>query len=277
MRQQTVSSAFTLIELLVVITVIAILVALLLPALTMAREQAKSLQCVANMRQWSYAWHVYGVDNDETPVYSNQATNHIFGSSGRWWFVWLDEYLPAAEVNDLLQCPIAQIHTGSDPATGIEGDYLYNRWLGRFAPGANLNFDLPSGVDGLHIGYGYNNWWEYDARGASSFSFLNEGGFPSIYAPRQPSITPVFMDATTPDLGWPVTGEAVSSEWMTRVGVTRPWFLPLTRITMSRHGQRGTIDTTTAGVNMGMADGSARFVPAGEYVSLRWSRVYEPE
>src|SRR5947209_7192066 len=60
---------FTLIELLVVIAIIAILAAILFPVFAQARESARSVSCLSNMKQMGLALRMYSQDYDET--YSN--------------------------------------------------------------------------------------------------------------------------------------------------------------------------------------------------------------
>ncbi len=66
---------FTLIELLVVMAIIAILAAMLLPALAKAKQKAQGIQCISNLRQLSLGWKMYSGDNQGLLVPNGDETH----------------------------------------------------------------------------------------------------------------------------------------------------------------------------------------------------------
>jgi prepilin-type N-terminal cleavage/methylation domain-containing protein/prepilin-type processing-associated H-X9-DG protein len=127
---------FTLIELLVVIAIIALLMSILMPALTRVKKQARKVVCMTHLKQWGLIWKMYCDDNNGNWL------NGEGGGSGLWWIEPMLESYTIEE--DMRCCPQATKESGhgkigawADHAWesgGYIGSYGPNGWMCNLRP-----------------------------------------------------------------------------------------------------------------------------------------------
>src|SRR5258705_13884439 len=104
--QKNGSPGFTLIELLVVIAIIAILASMLLPALARAKERAKSIKCISNMRQMCLSYQLYADDRNDQLVtlylFDKAPPGAFYPGDVTWWVDLLRPYLQGTNI---IGCP----------------------------------------------------------------------------------------------------------------------------------------------------------------------------
>ncbi len=120
-------SGFTLIELLVVIAIIAILAAMMFPVFARAREKARQVACLNNMRQIGLAFGMYNEDHHRLPWDDLTMGGAPEGSAPTWtWRLMLQPYIHNTQIFVCPTAPDLNEFDGTFPDYGQDGGYAMN-------------------------------------------------------------------------------------------------------------------------------------------------------
>lgn len=268
MRLRT-KKAFALIELLVVIAIIALLLSILMPALTKVKKQAQAAICMSNIKQWGVIFTMYAGDNsDKFP--QNYPGGSLNTKESYWCFATMKYYddeslriCPAAKRN---KWAVAEVEAGRKPML-IDETYgkAFMNW-GPFAPkdtvtGSDWWDEYPEGS------YGMNEWCSSPSgpTGADNWPGISNNDskwWIKFISVSKPTDVPLFMDAFCVD-GYPQHSDSPPTDPDQHAG----WLSGSIKMyTMDRH---------SGGINTVFADTSARKVFIKELWTLKWQRDFD--
>ncbi len=253
-----VREGFTLIELLVVIAIIAILAAMLLPALSSAKMRGQQVRCLSNLKQLMLADIMYVHDNNKNlPYYP--------GNEQTLWMGTLIQY--QAQVHSIRLCPSAP---EKPPAVNA------NRW----GTVAEAWLWKTAGTNMLSGSFAFNGWFYSEDRYFSTGVDLQRH-FSKESSVQKPSQSPVFADCIWVDI-WPRPTDVparnlFSGDQAMGVGA-------MGRLTIARHGGRSPESaprSVPAGsrlpgaIDLAIFDGHVERVPLEKVWQFYWYRDYE--
>jgi prepilin-type N-terminal cleavage/methylation domain-containing protein/prepilin-type processing-associated H-X9-DG protein len=249
---------FTLTELLTVVGLITLLVSLLLPVVSKVRAAASNTNCLSNLRQMGVAWTMYGAENQgRLPHYMWSAS---FGNHS-WYGYWPGILAKNGVSDELLLCPAAREET-ANRSTGF-GNAAY-AWSGRYIPVGNGTAVRFNETTARVSSYGYNWYLHFN-----QFNGNARGSGNSLWQINNVANVPAFFDSAyadaKPDNGVEGVSEKIPPN-LQGEGLTlkspEQW-----RFLLARHGR---------GINVCMADGSARWVRLEDTYLLTWNATWRP-
>ncbi|HVY68898.1 MAG TPA: prepilin-type N-terminal cleavage/methylation domain-containing protein [Verrucomicrobiae bacterium] len=255
---------FTLMELLVVIAIIAILAALLFPAIAAAKLKARQIKCLGNLKQLTLANFMYANDHDKHA----QLWNPEYPDAG-----WMGTFATEARNAKLGICPSTMPQRSTPNHKDIQGT-AGTTWVRWTNDGKNM----------FQGSYGYNGWLYSGGMYVSGITpKFKQLLFKSAEAVQKPSQTPVFFDENWVD-AYPLATDVPAED----IYAGRSYFdrqNEMGRVTIARHGFRPPDSaprnlapggSMPGGVNMGMTDGHAELVKLERLWKYYWHLDYQP-